>query len=78
MPIYEYHCLDCETRFELRRSFSEADIPTECTQCHGQHTQRAISNFFAISRSGDGGSTRSVGSSNCAGCTASSCVDCRR
>ncbi len=78
MPIYEYYCPDCQTRFELRRSFSEADVSTECIQCHGQRTERAISNFCVISRSGDGGSTRRVGSSNCAGCMAGSCVSCRR
>ena len=71
MPIYEYCCLDCQTRFELRRPISEADIPAECTQCHGQHTERAISSFFAMSRSGDGGSS-------CAGCVASSCASCHR
>ena len=78
MPIYEYCCQDCETRFELRRSFGEADVPAECTECHGQDTKRAISNFFALSRSGDGGSTHSIGAgSGCGGCTSGGCAGCR-
>ncbi len=32
MPIYEYECTCCPSRFELRRSFSE-DGPVFCPEC---------------------------------------------
>ena len=35
MPIYEYECEKCNTRFELKRSFGE-DGDTRCPQCRGK------------------------------------------
>ncbi len=32
MPIYEYECSRCSSRFELKRSFSE-NSPVFCPQC---------------------------------------------
>ncbi|HUV74928.1 MAG TPA: FmdB family zinc ribbon protein, partial [Anaerolineae bacterium] len=33
MPLYEYYCDDCECRFEVLRSFSQADKPVACVEC---------------------------------------------
>ena len=33
MPIYEYECLKCSTRFELRRSMADSDREAECPKC---------------------------------------------
>jgi len=33
MPLYEYHCNQCLTDFEVRRSFSDTGTP-ECPVCH--------------------------------------------
>jgi putative FmdB family regulatory protein len=41
MPLYEYQCLGCCARFELRRSFSDTSGVT-CPQCHGE-VQRVLS-----------------------------------
>ena len=41
MPLYEYRCLDCGSRFDLRRAFSDTSGVT-CPQCHGQ-VQRVFS-----------------------------------
>lgn len=35
MPLYEYSCLSCDTRFEARRSADEAGSPTSCPACGG-------------------------------------------
>ena len=33
MPLYEYHCNQCNIDFEVRRSFSDTGMP-ECPVCH--------------------------------------------
>ncbi|MFC2024895.1 FmdB family zinc ribbon protein [Chloroflexota bacterium] len=41
MPIYEYECTCCASRFELKRSFSE-NTPVSCPRCGGD-AQRIFS-----------------------------------
>lgn len=77
MPLYEYHCDDCECKFEVLRSFSRADEPVSCLECQGSHTSRAISLFSAVSKGGDGGeSSRSLTGGGCSGCAATGCATC--
>jgi putative FmdB family regulatory protein len=77
MPLYEYQCGDCKCRFEVLRSFGEADEPVLCVQCNGPHTERAISLFSAVSKGSNGGeSSRSLTNGGCAGCAATSCATC--
>lgn len=46
MPIYEYECVDCAHRFEMKRSFSDmGDV--SCPNC-GCHTQRVFSSVPVI------------------------------
>ena len=72
MPIYEYVCLDCETRFDALRSFSQADEPIACSHCSSNRTTRKISLFYAHS---DGRSVAGSGST-CGSCSASTCSTC--
>lgn len=44
MPIYEYLCSQCKTRFEIRLSFREASCTPLCPQCYSE-AQRVISSF---------------------------------
>jgi putative FmdB family regulatory protein len=39
LPIYEYECTCCPSRFELRRGFHE-DSPVACPHCGGKARQR--------------------------------------
>lgn len=73
MPIYEYTCKDCGKRFEIIRTFKEADTPIECKSCSSIHTRRVISVFNAQS-----GSKIIAGSNTggCAGCASGSCSTC--
>ena len=41
MPIYEYECPCCSSRFELKQSFSE-NTPVSCPRCGGD-VQRIFS-----------------------------------
>ena len=36
MPIYEYICPDCKTKFELMRPISRCAEPAECPKCKHQ------------------------------------------
>ncbi|HID85947.1 MAG TPA: zinc ribbon domain-containing protein [Anaerolineae bacterium] len=74
MPIYEYRCQSCQTRFELRRSFSQADDPVTCPQCQSGEVQRLISSFIALSSGSEG--TTALGGSACSTCAATSCAAC--
>ena len=52
MPIYEYSCQSCDTRFEkLVRSMSEQD-KVQCPQCGSKQTTRALS-LFAVGAQGN-------------------------
>lgn len=41
MPVYEYECTCCSSRFELKKSFDDTD-PVSCPKCGGA-TQRIFS-----------------------------------
>ena len=73
MPIYEYLCKNCGLRFELMRSFKDADSPISCKACNSNQIQRTLSVFYAQSGSKviAGGNT-----SGCAGCIGGSCSSC--
>jgi putative FmdB family regulatory protein len=66
MPIYEYRCENCQTRFEALRPFSQSANPIACPKCAEPGARRLISSFAAVSRS-EGGS-RLVTSSQAGGC----------
>ncbi len=65
MPMYEYVCLKCKTRFELLRQLSERDEPAECPECKTVKKHlRAPSLFSGLSgseSSGGGGCATGTG-----------------
>jgi putative FmdB family regulatory protein len=72
MPLYEYVCKECGTRFDALRSMKEADRPIACKDCHSEHTSRQLSTFFAQS----GGKAVAGTSSGCGSCAGGSCAGC--
>ena len=48
MPIYEYACQDCGTRFE---TLVRSDTTPECPKCHSVQLEKQLS-VFATSASG--------------------------
>ncbi|HZU11255.1 MAG TPA: zinc ribbon domain-containing protein [Chloroflexota bacterium] len=48
MPLYEYHCSDCDTRFDaLVRNLAVAD-EVSCRHCSGDNVQRLVSSFGTV------------------------------
>lgn len=47
MPVYEYYCSRCSTKFELLRSMARSDEPARCPNGHPDAT-RTLSVFAAI------------------------------
>ena len=45
MPIYSYHCEQCQTKFTELRRCSEMDAPIDCPECGGLESQRMLSGF---------------------------------
>ena len=79
MPIYEYHCPDCDTTFEQRRRFGQADDPLKCPECESAKAKRLLSRFMvSVGRGNGAASAGGVARGGCAGCAASSCAACRR
>ena len=54
MPIYEYRCLDCGEKFELRRGYSDNDQGIQCPGCHSINFKRVLS-LFAAAKDTSGG-----------------------
>ncbi|HWB84853.1 MAG TPA: zinc ribbon domain-containing protein [Bryobacteraceae bacterium] len=52
MPIYEYSCKDCGTKFEklVRRASDSGEI--ECPSCGQKHLQQELSTFAAHAGNG--------------------------
>jgi len=49
MPVYEYFCGQCHTKFEALRPMREADAPIKCVECNSSKPARVLSVFFATS-----------------------------
>jgi putative FmdB family regulatory protein len=48
MPLYEYHCRDCDIEFEHVSTINERDDRTpQCPRCKGMNVQQVPATFFA-------------------------------
>ena len=52
MPIYEYECVNCGDRFELRRGITDIDSTIICPECGAGDLRRVFSVFATGSSSG--------------------------
>lgn len=73
MPIYEYICQECGTKFDSIRSMNEADKPIACEKCNSLETKRALSVCFTH---GTERSSSSQSSCGCGSCSGGSCASC--
>lgn len=72
MPIYEYVCRACGSRFEaLVRIGKEGDV--RCEACQSPDVRKLLSAFGI----GGGGSRLKAASSGCSTCHGHSCATCK-
>ncbi len=66
MPIYEYTCRKCETKFEKLVRSMEDGPAVQCPECGSKQTEKALS-VFAVGAEAPRSSGRPPGCGNCAG-----------
>ena len=77
MPIYEYICPECDSKFEKMRPLSQSDKTAECPRCH-KPAKRKMSSFVGFITS-DSGVPQAMPGNNthsCSGCSSGSCSTC--
>jgi putative FmdB family regulatory protein len=52
MPLYEYYCSDCKSKFELLVSHQHAD-DVVCMKCRSEKVRRLLSVFATASNGGE-------------------------
>lgn len=62
MPLYEYHCEDCQRDFEL---LVRESTTLECPHCHGARLEKQLS-VFAVG--GDQPARRALSPGPCGSC----------
>lgn len=53
MPLYEYYCSDCRSKFEVLTSYEASRGEMICADCHGTHVRKLLSVVARPSRGGD-------------------------
>jgi putative FmdB family regulatory protein len=71
MPIFEFSCPRCKTKFEKLCSRAERDEPAACPDCGCVKGKRLMSMFAGHTAGGSIG-----GGGGCGGCAKSSCAGC--
>ena len=71
MPIYEFHCPDCDRDCELLVLRNDEEVA--CPHCQGHHLQRMMSGF---AHKTEGGRMVSSSGGGCASCSGGSCASC--
>ncbi|WP_160145798.1 MULTISPECIES: FmdB family zinc ribbon protein [Dictyobacter] len=72
MPLFEYYCADCKSRFELLVSHKHAD-DVVCTKCHSEKVRRLLSVFAAPRGAGEDYSFDDAPATGGCGCGGGSC-----
>ena len=68
MPLYEYYCADCKTKFDALRQFSQADVAIQCKSCESMNTSRMLSLFATFTSSNSDSTTQSLSGGFGGGC----------
>jgi putative FmdB family regulatory protein len=72
MPLYEYYCTRCGSKFEELRPIARADESATCAKGHRGAT-RTLSVFAAVSRGGAADAPATLGGGGGCGCGGGAC-----
>jgi putative FmdB family regulatory protein len=72
MPMYEYYCSSCRTRFEQLVRVAAQGEHAPCPECGRPDAPRVLSTFATV-RGGDGASLDAAMGGGCGGCSPSGC-----
>ncbi|MFC1988716.1 FmdB family zinc ribbon protein [Chloroflexota bacterium] len=75
MPIYEYICRDCDSKFEKLRPVSQSSEKASCPVCQ-KEAERVLSSFCCLSTDETGIPSTIGGGSSCSSCASASCASC--
>jgi putative FmdB family regulatory protein len=53
MPVYEFYCSDCRSKFEVLTSYEASQSQMICATCHGANVRKLLSVFARPSHGGD-------------------------
>jgi putative FmdB family regulatory protein len=67
MPMYEYYCSACRTRFEKLVRVAGDAAHAACPECGRADAPRVLSTFAAVRGGSDGAALASVGGGCCGG-----------
>ena len=66
MPIYEYTCQDCDSRFEKFVRSMTSNVSVKCPHCGGEHVKKGWSAFATSNTGGSlGAATAAPAASSC-------------
>ncbi|PIU57137.1 MAG: zinc ribbon domain-containing protein [Chloroflexi bacterium CG07_land_8_20_14_0_80_45_17] len=68
MPIYEYQCIQCGERFEVRQAIGEGGSGLSCPKCHAAKPTKLFSSFFS-----PGSSALEPSGISCPTCSSGAC-----
>ena len=53
MPLYEFYCADCRSKFEVLTSYEASKGEMICASCHSKNTRKLLSLVAKRSHGGD-------------------------
>ena len=53
MPLYEWRCQDCGTKFEVLTTYEQSLGPMVCTSCKGSNVRKLLPLIARRTKSGD-------------------------
>jgi len=68
MPIYEYQCIHCGEKFEVRQRIGEDSSGLTCPKCRNGNPKRLFSSFFS-----PGANTGDASDMSCPTCSSGVC-----
>ncbi|HLI28652.1 MAG TPA: zinc ribbon domain-containing protein [Chloroflexota bacterium] len=73
MPLYEYYCSTCRTRFEQLVRAPDEGAEATCPSCGRRNVPRVLSTFAAVRRGGDGAELATAAHGGCCGAGGCGC-----